>query len=95
MSTLTIRISESKHARLRSLAKARGISINRLIGEVATSALTQHDTEIRFRALAGRGSRKRGLALLNKLDRGLQGKRKITMHAPYKSESSGARRETR
>jgi hypothetical protein len=45
--------------------------------------------------LAGRGSRKRGLALLNKLDRGLQGKRKITMHAPYKSESSGARRETR
>ena len=66
--TLTIRIPESKHDRLRSLAKARGMSINRLMDELATSALTQHDTEKRFRSLAGRGSRKRGLALLNKLD---------------------------
>jgi predicted HicB family RNase H-like nuclease len=31
MSTLTIRIPESKHDRLRSVAKARGMSINRLI----------------------------------------------------------------
>lgn len=69
MSTLTIRIPEGKHARLRSLAKARGVSINRLIDELATSALTQYDAETRFRALAGRGSRKRGLALLDKLDR--------------------------
>lgn len=67
--TLTIRITESKHARLRSLAKARGISISRLIDELATSALTQYDTEIRFKALAQRGSRKRGLALLDKLER--------------------------
>jgi hypothetical protein len=69
MSTLTIRIPESKHDRLRSLAKARGMSINRLIDELATSALTQYDTETRFQALAQRGSRKRGLALLDKLDR--------------------------
>jgi len=41
MSTLTIRIPEDKHARLRSLAKARGISISRLIDELATWALTQ------------------------------------------------------
>ena len=44
MSTLTIRIPESKHARLRNLAKARGVSINRLIDELATVALTQHDS---------------------------------------------------
>ncbi|HUE05329.1 MAG TPA: hypothetical protein VMR62_37630 [Bryobacteraceae bacterium] len=69
MSTLTIRIPESKHDRLRSLAKARGMSINRLMDELATSALTQYDTETRFEALAQRGSRKRGLALLDKLDR--------------------------
>jgi predicted transcriptional regulator len=69
MSTLTIRIPESKHDRLRSLAKARGMSINRLMDELATSALTQYDTETRFQALAQRGSRKRGLALLDKLDR--------------------------
>jgi hypothetical protein len=67
--TLTIRISESKHTRLRSLAKTRGISVKRLIDELATSALTQHDTETRFKALARRGSRKRGLALLDKVDR--------------------------
>ena len=69
MSTLTIRIPEDKHDRLRTLAKARGISINRLIDDLATSALTQYDAETRFRALAARGSIKRGLALLDKLDR--------------------------
>jgi len=62
MSTLTIRIPESKHARLRSLARARGVSINRLTDELATSALAQHDAETRFRGMAGGGSRKRGLA---------------------------------
>jgi hypothetical protein len=67
--TLTIRITESKHARLGILAKARGMSINRLIDELATSALTQFDTETRFEALAQCGSRKRGLALLDKVDR--------------------------
>jgi hypothetical protein len=72
MSTLTIRIPESKHDRLRSLAKARGMSINRLMDELATSALTQYDTETRFQALAQRGSRKRGLALLDKLDRAFE-----------------------
>jgi hypothetical protein len=69
MSTLTIRIPESKHARLRNLAKARGVSINRLIDELATIALAQHDTENRFRAAAKRGSKQKGLALLDKLDR--------------------------
>ena len=69
MSTLTVRMPEAKHARLRNLAKARGVSINRLVDELATVALTQHDTEARFRALAARGSKKQGLALLKKLDR--------------------------
>jgi len=69
MSTLTVRIPESKHARLRNLAKARGVSINRLIDELATVALTQHDSETHFRVLAARGSKREGLALLDKLDR--------------------------
>jgi hypothetical protein len=69
MSTLTIRIPEDKHARLRSLARARGMSINKLIDELATVALAQHDAEARFRALAARGSKRGGLALLAKLDR--------------------------
>lgn len=69
MSILTIRIDDEKHARLRSLAEQRGVSLNRLMDELATIALVQHDTETRFHLLARRGSRKRGLALLDKLDR--------------------------
>jgi hypothetical protein len=69
MSTLTIRIPETKHARLRLLAQNRGLSMNKLMDELATVALTQHDAETRFRALAAKGSVKRGLELLDKLDR--------------------------
>ncbi len=69
MSTLTIRMPEGKYARLRTLAKARGVSVNKLIDEIATVALAQHDAETRFRAMAARGSRTEGLALLDKLDR--------------------------
>ena len=69
MSTLTIRMPQEKHARLRSLAKTRGISVNKLVEELATVALVQHDAEMRFRALAARGSKNAGLELLGKLDR--------------------------
>lgn len=69
MSTLTIRIAEPKHARLRRLAASRGVSMNKLMDELATVALAQHDAEIRFRTLAAKGSVKRGLQLLDKLDR--------------------------
>lgn len=68
MSTLTIRLPDEKHARLRELARQRGISVNRLMDELSTIALTQFDTESRFRALAAKGSVKKGLRILNKLD---------------------------
>jgi hypothetical protein len=68
MSTLTIRLPEVKHARLRRLAHSRRISMNKLIDELATVALAQHDAELRFHALAARGSAAKGLALLDKLD---------------------------
>jgi hypothetical protein len=70
MSTLTIRIPEDKHARLRSLADKRGVSLNKLADELFTVALAQHDTEARFRARASRGSNRRLLQLLDKLDNG-------------------------
>jgi len=78
MSTLTIRIPGDKHERLRELARQRGVSINRLMDELSTIALTQHDTEMRFQRLAARGTRRAGLRILEKLDRLLskkQGKR--------------------
>jgi hypothetical protein len=45
MSTIMVRIPAGKHERLRSMAKARGMSISRLMDELATLALTQYDTE--------------------------------------------------
>jgi hypothetical protein len=69
MSTLKIRIPETKHSLLRRLAASRGISLNKLIDEFATVALAQYDAETRFHALAAKGSAKRGLKLLDKLDR--------------------------
>jgi hypothetical protein len=45
------------------------VGLNKLIDELATIALSQHDAETRFRALASRGSVKVGLALLDRLDR--------------------------
>ena len=69
MHTLTIRIPESKLERLQNLAKAKGVSINRLMDDLATQALAEYDTELRFRAMASWGFRETGLALLDELDR--------------------------
>jgi hypothetical protein len=68
MSTLTIRIPDDKHTRLRQLAKHRGISVNKLIEELATITIAEFDAESRFRALAAKGSAEEGLAVLDKLD---------------------------
>ena len=68
MSTLTIRLPDDKHRRLRELARRRSMSINKLMEELATISITEFDAETRFRALAARGSAKKGLALLDKLD---------------------------
>jgi hypothetical protein len=69
MSVLTIRIPPRKHQRLKNLAKARGLSVNKLWRNSRPIALVQHDAEVRFRARAAAGSWKTGLALLDKLDR--------------------------
>lgn len=68
MSTLTIRIANDKHERLKNLAAARHISVNKLIDELATIALTEHDTYLRFLARAKHGSAEQGLMLLDKLN---------------------------
>jgi predicted HicB family RNase H-like nuclease len=53
MSTLTIRLPDAKHARLKTLARSRGVSVNKLVEEWATVALAQQDSENRYR-MAGR-----------------------------------------
>ena len=68
MSTLTIRLPDDTHGRLKEIARQRGMSMNKLIEELSTVAITQHDAETRFRALAARGSVDEGLRILDKLD---------------------------
>jgi len=69
MSTLTIRMPDDKYERLKSLAKAQRVSVNRLMDELATVALANHDAELRFRTRASRGNPKRALELLASLDK--------------------------
>jgi hypothetical protein len=92
MSTLTIRIPESKHARLRGLAKAKGVSLNRLMDEFATVALAEYDSETRFRVLAARGSKETGLRLLDKLDRAFATPRPVKHPAAGTSGVRNSRR---
>jgi predicted transcriptional regulator len=71
MSALTVRLADDKHARLRALAQSRGTTLNRLIDEMTTMMLVEHDAEVRFRLRAAKGEGKaaRGLALLKKATR--------------------------
>lgn len=68
MGTLTIRLPDDKHNRLKELAQAKGISVNKLIEELSTIALVEFDAHTRFKALAAIGNPEEGLRILDKLD---------------------------
>jgi predicted DNA-binding ribbon-helix-helix protein len=69
VAALTIEIPDDKHERLKALARARNMSVNKLIDELATVALANHDAQARFRALASEGDVRRARELLDRLDR--------------------------
>lgn len=71
MATLTVRLPDDKHTRLKALAQRRHISVNKLMEELSTQAIAEFDAETRFRAMAARGSVDKGLDILDKLDRAL------------------------
>lgn len=71
MSTITLRIPDSKHERLKQYAKEQGVSLNKLFEEFATVALAQFDAKTRFDIKASRGNTERGLQILDKLDKTL------------------------
>jgi predicted transcriptional regulator len=48
MSTLTIRLPDDTAQRLKSLAKSRGLSTNKLVEELSAQALAAWDTENHF-----------------------------------------------
>ena len=68
MATLTIRMPDDKHSRLKALAQYRHLSVNKLIEELSTVALAEFDNDVRFRALAASGNISKGLELLDKID---------------------------
>jgi len=69
MARLTIRIPDGKHERLRLLARRQGVSPRKLVEEWAGMALAQFDAQAAFQARASRGSARRGLAILERLDK--------------------------
>jgi hypothetical protein len=71
MSTLTLRIPDSKYDRLKSYAKSKEISLNKLFDEFATIALTQFDAKTRFDIMVSKANRARGLELLEKLNKNI------------------------
>jgi predicted transcriptional regulator len=75
MATMTIRLPDEQHDRLKLLAKARGISVNKLIEEFSIRATTEFDVESRFRLAAARGNAAAGLRVLHTLDAVYIGKR--------------------
>jgi predicted HicB family RNase H-like nuclease len=69
VSTLTIRLPDDKHQRLKALAHSNSISVNKLIDELATVALVNYDARVRFEVRAALGNPKGALSLQGKLDR--------------------------
>ena len=68
MSTLTIRLPDDTAARLKSLARSRGLSINKLVEELSAQALAAWDTENHFRTAAATGDVRQALSILDRLD---------------------------
>jgi predicted transcriptional regulator len=69
MATMTIRLPDDQHERLKRLAKARGVSVNKLIEEFSIRATTEYDVEARFRLAAAKGDPQRGLELFARLEK--------------------------
>ncbi|MDF0601171.1 toxin-antitoxin system HicB family antitoxin [Psychromarinibacter sp. C21-152] len=68
MATLTIRMPDSSRDRLAAMAADRGVSLNKLIEEISTRAIAEHDTALRFRARAARGDVEKAMDILDRLD---------------------------
>ena len=68
MSTLTIRLPDDTAERLKSLARSRGLSMNKLVEELSAQALAAWDTENHYRTLAASGDVEQALAILDRLD---------------------------
>lgn len=69
MSTLTIRLPDDQHDRLKALAQSKGISLNKLFEYFSIKALADFEAELRFQARAARGDVAKGLDILDRLEK--------------------------
>jgi hypothetical protein len=63
MAVLTVRMPDDRHSRLKALAVSQGVSVNKMIEELTTTALVEFDIHNRFKARADRGSATRWLEI--------------------------------
>jgi predicted transcriptional regulator len=68
MTTLSIRLPDDMAERLKSIAKFRDISVNKLMFELSAQVLAEEEAKQRFIAAQLRGNPKRALQLLDELD---------------------------
>ena len=68
MRTITLQLPDDLHQGINMLATKRKVSINKLYEEISALMLRGFDAEMRFRARSAKGSREKGLAILDKLD---------------------------
>ena len=69
MSTLTMRLPDNTAQRLKTYARSRGQSVNKLVEEMSAQALAAWDTEVRFRSLAEQGDISKAITILDRLDK--------------------------
>jgi predicted DNA-binding ribbon-helix-helix protein len=67
MSAITFRLPDSKHDRLKELAKNQKISVNKLLEELTTIAITEFDAKTRFEIRASKANIAQSLKTLDKL----------------------------
>ncbi len=67
MSTISLRLPESLHNRVRTIAEREGVSINQLITTALAEKLSALLTEDYLAERAGRGSRERFLEALSQV----------------------------
>jgi len=69
MGTITLRLPDDLHQGIKFLAAQRKMSINKLYEELSSVLLRGYDAEMRFRKRVADGDPKKGLEILDKLEK--------------------------
>ena len=69
MGTITLRLPDDLYQGIKFLAAQRKVSINKLYEELSSALLRGYDAEMRFRKRVAEGDSKKGLAILEKIDK--------------------------